>query len=63
MKTAAVVIDNWKLPIFVKHLDKAGYSYTVHPKTVTKITVLRVQYEWVSEIQPIIEAANKECSK
>lgn len=28
MKTAGVVIDDWKLPIFKRHLDGAGSKYT-----------------------------------
>ena len=63
MKTAGVVIDDWKLPIFKKHLDAAGYTYTEHPGVTSKTLTLRVTYKWVSELKPIIEAANAECRK
>lgn len=61
MKTAGVVIDNWKLPIFKKHLDGAGYSYTEHPGFTQDAMVLRVQYEWVAKLKPIIDKAMDEC--
>ena len=61
MKTAAVAIDGWKLPIFQKHLDAAGYSYTVGPGVTHDTLIISVKYEWVRELKPIIEAANAEC--
>lgn len=30
MKTAAIIIDDWKLPIFKKTLDTEGYKYSKH---------------------------------
>lgn len=62
MKKAAVAIDDWKLPTFKKHLGDAGYSYTEHPGVTKDTLLLQVQYEWVADLQPIIEAANKECA-
>ncbi len=62
MSTGAVFIDSWKLPIFRKHLDAAGYSYTEHPGITANTLTLRVKYKWVANLKPIIEAANKECA-
>ena len=62
MKTAGVIIDDWKLPIFKRHLDAAGCSYTEAPGVTNDTLTLKVQYEWVADLQPIIEAANKECA-
>lgn len=59
---AGVVIDDWKLPIFKRHLDAAGYKYTQHPFTENTLT-LKVTCEWVHKLQPIIKAANDECRK
>lgn len=61
MKTAGVVIDDWKLPIFKRHLEGARCKYTEHPGITHGTLTLRVQYEWVSKLKPIIEAANEEC--
>ena len=63
MNTAGVAIDDWKLPIFKKHLDKAGYAYTEHPGLSSGTLMLKVQCEWVHVLKPVIEAANKECAK
>jgi hypothetical protein len=58
--TAAVVLDDWKLPVFKRHLDAAGYKYE-EPVPFTEGTLtLKVRYEWVHELQPIIEAAQRE---
>lgn len=62
MKTAGVIIDPWKLPIFKKYLDAANFSYTEHPGMKGAI-VLKVEYKWVSELQPVVEAAEKECKE
>jgi len=62
-KKAGTAIDNWKLPIFKKHLDAAGYKYE-EPVPFTEDTmILMVHYEWVHELQPIIEAAQRECAE
>lgn len=62
-KTAAVFIDGWKLPIFKKHLDAANYTYTEHPGTGPDNKLLKVKYEWVAALQPVVEAAQAECRK
>ena len=62
MKTAAVAIDNWKLPTFKRHLDAAGYAYTEGPGVTHDTLILSVKYEWVADLKPIIETANKECA-
>lgn len=61
MKKAAVIIDGWKMKIFKRHLDRALCKYTEHPGIAPGTLMLRVEYEWVSELAPIIEAANEEC--
>ena len=61
-QTAGVVIDDWKLPVFKEHLDCAGYKYTEHAGPKKGLFTLRVQYEWVSDLKPIIVAANMECA-
>lgn len=63
MKTAAVMIDDWKLVIFKKRLGEAGYTYTEHLGLTESTILLRVSYDWVANLQPIIEAANAECAQ
>lgn len=63
MKKAGVVIDAWKLPIFKKHLDAAGYTFTQKEGPTAKCLTLIVMYEWVAALKPVIEAANAECAR
>ena len=62
MKTAAVVLDAWKLPVFEKHLKEAGYTYQQGPGITKGTLTLHVAYEWVASLKPVIEAAQKECA-
>jgi hypothetical protein len=61
MKTAAIVIDAWKLPIFKRRLDAADFTYTEHGGITQDTLTLRVQYEWVADLKPVVEAADEEC--
>ena len=62
MKTAGIALDSWKLPIFKKHLDAAGYQYEEPVQFTPGTLILKVHYEWVHELQPVIEAAQRECA-
>lgn len=62
-KKAAVTVDDWKLPVFRQHLDAAGYAYEGPIPFTDGTSILQVTYEWVRDLQPIIEAANRECAK
>lgn len=62
-KKAGVGLDDWKLPIFKKHLDAAGYKYEEPVQFTPGTLILQVHYEWVHELQPIIEAAQRECAE
>lgn len=63
MKTVGVAISAWRLPIFKRHLDAAGYSYTQHPGLTPNTLFLRVKTDRVASLQPVIETANAECKK
>lgn len=62
MKTAGVIIDSWKLSIFKKYLDAANFSYTEN-HGIDNTIVLKVEYKCVSELQPVVEAAEKKCKE
>ncbi len=62
-KKAAVVVDDWKLPVFRRHLDEAGYTYDGPIPWTPGISVLQVRYACVRDVQPIIEAAQRECAE
>jgi hypothetical protein len=63
MKTAGIALDDWKLPTFKKHLDAAGYKYDEPVQFTEGTLILKVHYEWVHELKPIIEAAQRECAE
>lgn len=60
---AAVVIDKWKLAIFTRHLRTAGYSYDTAYGPTGNTTTLMVPCESAAKLQPVIEAAQKECAE
>lgn len=59
------MIDEWKLPIFMKHLDMGGYRehFTHQPGFTPGTLLLTVKYESVDHIRTVIQAANVECAK
>lgn len=61
MKTAGIAIDGWKLAIFKRHLDAAGYSYTEHPGLTPDSLFLKVKADRVAPLQRVIDAAQLEC--
>jgi len=63
MLKAGVAIDAWKLKIFKRHLDEAGYQYTEHPGATKGSLLLNVATETVAALKPVIEKAQKECTK
>ena len=63
MKIAGVGLDDWKIPVFKKHLDAAGYKYEEPAHFTEGTSILMVHYEWVHELQPTIEAAQRECAE
>lgn len=63
MKTAGIMIDTWKLPIFKRHLDAAKFAYTEHPGITASSLNLKVKCEWLHELEPVVMAANEECAQ
>lgn len=63
MLKIAIAIDRWKLPIFKKHLDRAGYEFKKRPGVTADTMMLRVESKTVDELKPIIQAAQDECAR
>jgi len=61
MKTAGIAIDNWKLPTFKRILEGAGYEFTQHPGLTEGTLLLKVKTEFIADLQPFVEQANREC--
>lgn len=60
---AAIAIDNWKLPIFSRHLVEGGYSYEQGPGLTKGTMFLHVQTDNGQALAQVVLAANKEAAK
>jgi len=58
MKTAGIIVDNWKLPIFKSNLDNEGYTYKEVPFT-TNTTALKVEVASIAAVQPLVFKMNQ----
>ena len=65
MKTAGIVIDAWKLDIFQRHLEKAGYVADVGPGLTPDTLLLRIQFdeEQSAAAAKVVRAANDEAAR
>ena len=59
---AAIIIDNWKLPIFDRHLKQSGYSYESTPNLTKNTMVISVQTENQRALGIVVKAANTEAA-
>lgn len=60
---AGIVVDDWKLPIFRKHLTDAGYTYEDAGGLTAATTVLKVPYTNMLHLKEVVEAAQEECRR
>jgi hypothetical protein len=61
-RTAGIALDDWKLPIFERHLRQAGYAWTQHPGLTAGTLLLKVHCESTALLEPIVRAANEEAA-
>ena len=63
MKKAGIMIEEWKLGTFKKHLDEAGFAFTRHPGISQGTLLLKVPCEDddIGRLQKMIEAAQLDC--
>jgi hypothetical protein len=59
---AGIAIDNWKLPVFERHLSKAKYGYKVCPGLTEDTLLIQVFTDSIIKLEPIVRAANAECA-
>lgn len=57
---AAILVDNWKLPIFRRILDEEGYEYEELSKLSKGSSVIKVTTDDLSKLKPIVERMNME---
>lgn len=60
---AAVVCDDWKLPVFRKRLKLAGFDFDEIAGPMPGVYTLKVRCGRISDMKPIIDAAESECRK
>jgi len=59
---AGIVIDDWKLPIFARHLSQAGYSYEKRPGVTKDTLLLTVETDGARTLETVVRAANTEAA-
>lgn len=63
MKTSGVVIDNWKLPIFERHLKEGGYTFEKSDGPVEDTLLLRVNAASMQVLAQVLLAASQEADR
>lgn len=66
MAKVGIAIDNWKLPIFERHLTQAGYAHQWTPGLTKDTGLITVELERASlaaTLHPIVKAANDEAAR
>lgn len=60
---AGIIIDDWKLSIFERHLKQGGYVYEQLPGIVPKTLSLFVQTTNLKALGVVVKAANTEAAR
>lgn len=60
---AAIVIDEWKLPIFERHLSQSGYKFDNNGILTDKTIILSVHTDNLEALAIVVKAANDEAAK
>lgn len=59
---AAICIDDWKLPIFERHLKNSGYTHEEHPGVTADTLTLTVVTDDAKALEKVVRAANTEAA-
>ncbi len=60
---AGIAIDDWKLPIFERHLSEAGFAWKQSSGVTADTLLLFVECEFAADLMPIVSAANEEAAQ
>lgn len=60
---AGIAIDDWKLPIFERHLKQSGYTFENKGPLVAGTLILHVVTDNAVALQEVIKAANTEAAR
>jgi len=59
---ACICIDDWKLPIFKRHLEQGGYEYTTSRGPTKDTFLMTVHTGDLNTLAIVVRAANSEAS-
>ncbi len=57
---AAIVVDDYKLPVFRRRLSESGYQFEEMAGVTADTKTLTVQTENLSALADVVKAANRE---
>lgn len=60
---AGIVVDDWKLAVFRRRLEEAGYSYEDKGEVRPNITLLHVEFTDQAHLTRVLEEATDECNR
>lgn len=60
MKKVGITIDEWKLPIFERHLETAGFAFRNAGRLVAGTLFLTVQTDETERLGEVVRAAAEE---
>lgn len=63
MQKAGIMLDDWKLSIFKKHLDDAGFEYEQSPGITEDTLLLTVETDDLYALSVIVKKANDKAAK
>ena len=58
-----IAVDNWKLPVFRRRLEAAGYRYEDGGGLTQDATILTVETTDILALKKVIEACQNDCRK
>ncbi len=58
-----IAVDDWKLPVFRRLLDEAGYEYQDGGALTSDATLLTVETDDTVALKKVIETCQAECRK
>ena len=63
MQKAGIMLDDWKLPIFKKSLDDAGFQYEQSPGITEDTILLTVETDDLYALSLVVKKMNDKAAK
>ncbi len=63
MQKAGIILDDWKLPIFEKALDDAGFEYEQSPGITEGTLLITVETDDLHALGLVVQKTNDEAAK